>query len=145
MKKGLLTGLAVCLALAAATSTAPPALAWQAQAVEKPRAKTVELSIRFADGKTRRFEPAAWREGMTVLDLMESCKVKDTDGLKFEHRGSGATAFLTSIDGVVNEKGRLGNAWIFRVNGKLGSRSFGTTTLKPGDSVLWHFGKYEPE
>lgn len=141
-------GFETVFAVLVISSFAPEARSWQAQAPAKPEAKTatgVELSIRFADGKTRKFEPVAWREGMTVLDLMQSCKGNDGKALRFEHRGSGATAFLTSIDGVANESGRGSKAWIFRVNGKLGNRSFGTTELKPGDAVLWHFGKYEPE
>jgi len=148
MRHTLVLGFETVFALLVISTFVPEAQAWQAPATEKPQAKTatgVELSIRFADGKTRRFEPIAWHEGMTVLDLMQSCKGSDGKALKFEHRGSGATAFLTSIDGVANESGRGSKAWIFRVNDKLGNRSFGTTELKPGDTVLWHFGKYEPE
>ena len=116
-----------------------------AQSPQVASVTDVTLSIRFADGKTREFRAVKYREDMTVLDLMEALKSKDDKGLKFEHRGSGASAFLTSIDGVANGKGRGAKYWIFRVNGKLGDRSFGTTRLKPGDTVLWHHGKYEPE
>lgn len=106
---------------------------------------TVELSIRFADGRTRKFDAVAYRKDMTVMDLMNSVKAGENRGFRFEHKGAGATAFLLSIDGVANQSGKSRDFWIYRVNGKLGDRSFGAYTLKPGDIVLWHFGKYEPE
>lgn len=106
---------------------------------------TVELSVRFADGKTRKFDPVPYRKDMTVIDLMNAVKAGKANGFRFEHKGAGATAFLLSIDGVANQSGQSKDFWIYRVNGKLGDRSFGTYSLKPGDKVLWHLGKYEPE
>lgn len=106
---------------------------------------TVELSVRFADGRTREFDAVPYRKDMTVADLMTAVKAGKANDFRFEHKGSGATAFLLSIDGVANQSGQSRDFWIYRVNGKLGDRSFGAYTLKPGDKVLWHFGKYEPE
>lgn len=108
-------------------------------------AETVELSIRFTDGRTRKFDHVPFRKGMTVADLMTSVKSEKANDFRFEHKGTGATAFLLSIDGVANQSGQSRDFWIYRVNGKLGDRSFGAYALKPGDKVLWHLGKYEPE
>ena len=60
--------------------------------------------------------------------------------ITFRYRGSGSTAFLYRIDDLENE-GR-GRNWIFRVNGKLGQRSFALHELRPSDRVLWKFDTY---
>ena len=75
------------------------------------------------------------------MDVMSYAKKKKV--VTFVHRGSKDTAFLTAIDGVKN-LGAKGDNWIFRVNKKLGKKSFAITKLKMGDSVTWTFGKYKP-
>ena len=105
----------------------------------EPTAKLVSLTIDFGDGFQKRFTSLKWHEKMTVLDAMKLA-ADHPRGIRFEHRGSKATGFLTSIDGVKNE-GR-GRNWIYRVNGKLGDRSFAARNLVAGDAVLWKFGKY---
>ena len=101
--------------------------------------KTVSLVVNFGDGAEKHLNRLPWREGMTVLDVMSSA-ARHPRGVRFEHRGRGATAFLTQIDGLKNEGG--GRNWIFRVNGKLGVRSFAVRQLKEADQVEWRFGAY---
>lgn len=104
-------------------------------------ADTVSLTIVYGDGVEKRFTRLPWRESMTVLELMNAA-AKHPRGIRFEHRGRGATAFLTRIDDVENE-GR-GKNWIYRVNDKLADVGFGIKTLQAGDRVSWTFGSYTP-
>ena len=54
-------------------------------------------------------------------------------------KGSGESAFLTTIDGIENQ-GDTGHNWTYSVNGKHADRSFEIYKLEPGDQVLWTFG-----
>lgn len=110
--------------------------------IQEVKTKTVELTIRF-NGKSKDIELDAvqWNEGMTVLSMMT--QLKKEKKLSFKHRGKGITAFLTEIGGIKNS-GSGGDNWIFRVNSKLGKKSFGATKLSSGDKVNWSFGKYDP-
>jgi hypothetical protein len=106
----------------------------------QPADKTVTLIIDFGGAaSTKQFDDIPWRERMTVLDAMKAAHNR-CPGVRFEYRGSGATAFLTKIDDVKNE-GAGGRNWLFRVNDKLAERSFGVVQLKANDRVNWEFGK----
>jgi hypothetical protein len=97
--------------------------------------KTVSLTIDFGDGRPQEYEPIAWRQGMTVYDLTRETP---RENRRLDVRGSGASAFLESLDGIANE-GPAGRNWAYHVNGKPGDRSFGVYELQPGDQVLWRF------
>lgn len=101
--------------------------------------KRVRLVVDYGDGVQKHFTALAWHDGMTVLDAMQLA-VKHPRGIKMKYRGKGATAFLTQIDELENEGAKRN--WIYRVNDKLGDRSFAIQTLKPGDTILWKFGEY---
>jgi len=101
--------------------------------------KTVALVIDYADGVQKHFPQMRWKDGMTVLDLLEAAQ-KHPRGIRFEYRGRGATAFLLQIDDLKNE-GR-GRNWVYRVNGKLADRSFAVQKLEARDRVVWEFGEY---
>jgi hypothetical protein len=101
---------------------------------------SVRLTIDYGDGVQKVFASIAWQEGQTVLDLLEAA-AKHPRGIKLEHRGSGATAFVTSIDGLKNEG--TGRNWLYEVNGKPANKSCGVWTLKASDQVLWRFGKQQ--
>ena len=103
-------------------------------------AKVVTLVIDYGDGVEKRFTQLRPPGQATVLDIMNLAE-KHKRGITFEYQGKGATALLTQIDKLKNE-GR-GNNWIYRVNGKLGDRSFGVFRVKAGDTILWKFGKYK--
>ncbi|MEO8494364.1 MAG: DUF4430 domain-containing protein [Planctomycetota bacterium] len=107
-------------------------------AADKP--DPVRLVIDYNDGVEKRFNAIAWKPGMTVMDAMLAAQ-EHPRGIRFEHKGKGATVLLTKIDDVENEGS--GRNWLYRVNGKPGDRSIGILELKAGDTVLWKFDKYQ--
>ena len=135
--------LVLCASLAFNLTGAMAASAQQpaAKAPRPPAATDVRLTIRFGDGKDLTFDPVPHKAGMTVLDAMKAAESADGKPLRFDYKGKGETAFLTAIEGVANQSGDSSDYWIYRVNDKLGNRSFGVATLAPGDRVLWTFGK----
>ena len=97
-----------------------------------PAANKVLLTVNFGNGQLVN-ETAAWREGMTVADALQGNR-----RIGFLTEGSGASAFLTSLNGVMNE-GAGGRNWTYTVNGKFADRSFAVYELRPNDHVLWTF------
>jgi hypothetical protein len=110
-------------------NTDPPAPAANGVPQEK-----VKLAIDFGGGRQKNFDAVAWRGGMTVADAM-----KASSGVAIAQKGSGQSAFVTSIDGVENQ-GADGQNWTYSVNGQIADRSYAVYELKPGDRVLWTFG-----
>ena len=109
---------------------------------QEVKTEKVEFTIRFnGKGKDIELKEIEWKDGMTVLSLMT--QLQKEKKLSFKHHGKGITAFLTEIGGVKNS-GAGGDNWIFRVNSKLGKKSFGVVKLSAGDKVNWTFGKYRP-
>jgi hypothetical protein len=100
-------------------------------------ASTIELTIDFGDGFQKRYTQLACQPDMTVLDALIAAR-RHPHETQFEYRGEGATAFVTSVDGVAN-RGIDGPNWVFLVNDKMARQSCGITKLKPGDAVLWRF------
>jgi Domain of unknown function (DUF4430) len=102
----------------------------------------VELVIDYGDGAEKRFAAIAWREGMTVLEVLEAAKAHP-HGIAFSVRGTGEQALLTKIDDLENQKGAAGaKNWIFYVNDHLADKSLGATIVEPGDLILWKFERY---
>lgn len=101
---------------------------------------TVTLIIDYSDGVEKRFTRILWKQDMTIFDVMRAAQAHPR-GLRYKSKGSGATTFLQAIDGLENEG--QGMNWIFRVNGKLGDRSFAVTPVQQADTVLWKFGAYQ--
>lgn len=101
-------------------------------------ALTVRVVIDYSDGVQKHFTAIPWREGMTVRDALLAAQ-EHRRGVKFQERGSGATAFLTQLDDLKNEGS--GRNWIYRVNGQIADRSFAVYRLEAGDTVLWKFEK----
>ncbi len=95
----------------------------------------VSLEIDFGDGRRQQYDPIAWRKGMTAYDLLRETPRSD---LRLEVRGTGASAFLSNLDGHANE-GADGRNWTYTVNGRHADRSFAIYELRPGDRVLWSF------
>lgn len=96
-------------------------------------AEGVHLVIDFGDGPRREFASIPWRSGITVADLL-----RGNPDLTVLQKGTGAAAFLTTINGVENQ-GADGKNWLYEVNGKVGDRSFAIYELRGGDRVLWTF------
>jgi len=105
-------------------------------AAEPAAEKTVRMTIDYGDGVRKEFTALPWKEGATVFDALQSA-AKHPRGIKVEHRGSGATTLITTIDGLKNEG--AGRNWLYEVNEKLGETSCAIAELKPGDAVLWRF------
>ncbi len=100
--------------------------------------KTVRLEVDYGDGTMKVFMRLPFRAKMTVFQALEAA-AKHPRGVTFKSRGGGATAFVSQIDDLKNE-GR-GDNWVFSVNGELGDRSVGVFAVKPGDTILWRYGK----
>lgn len=132
MRRALLLALVgLCAVRAAAQEPAkvlPPA-----------EEKVVALTIDYGDGVQKSFAALPWKEKQTVLDVLQAAE-KHPRGIKFKHRGSGATVLVTAIDDLANQGG--GKSWLYEVNGKLADRSCGVFEVQPGDKLLWKFGDY---
>jgi hypothetical protein len=117
--------------------TPDPVVAPESGAAEKvaiaPTAPKVSLTIDFGDDRPLVNHEAHWSEGMTVADVLNSDST-----LRPTSTGAGASAFLTSLNGVSN-KGAGGRNWTYTVNGKHADRSFAVYELRPNDHVLWTF------
>jgi hypothetical protein len=101
------------------------------------------LVIDDGDGVEKRFTDIGWKESMTVLDVLKAAQ-EHSHGLSFSAHGSGETAMVTKLDDQTNQGGATdAKNWVFRVNGQLGDESCGVTEVRPGDTILWKFGKYE--
>jgi hypothetical protein len=105
-------------------------------AIGDPRPK-VELSIDYGGGRRTEFAAIAWQKDMSVADLLKAWL-----NVAIKQKGSGESAFVTEIDGVENQ-GADGQNWIYSVNGQIADRSFAIYNLKPGDQVLWTFGRQQ--
>jgi len=103
---------------------------------EEP-ARSVRLTIDYGDGVHKVFTALPWKAELTVLGALEAA-AKHPRGIKFTHRGSGTSAFVTAIDDVKNE-GR-GRNWTYLVGDKRADKSAGVWQLKAGDAVVWRFG-----
>lgn len=104
----------------------------------------VRVIIDYGDGTSKSFASLPWREGMTVQDALDAAK-GGPRGIRYEHTGQGAKAFLTRIDDLGNEGAGEGKRnWQYRVNGQWPKASFGAYKLRPGDDVLWRFALFPP-
>lgn len=114
---------------------------------EKPQAdppanantdQAIHLTFDLGDGQTKSAGPFPWKAEMTVLDGL-SLASEGPEGIRFVHRGTGATAFVSSIADLENQGGENGKNWIFKVNGTKSTKSAGVHVLQSGDKVLWKF------
>jgi hypothetical protein len=122
----------------------PPSAARSSSPVQlaAPGEPSVELVIDYGDGVEKRFKQIPYQEKMTVGTAMDFAK-RHPHGITYQVRGSGDSALLTRIDDLANQEETDGKNWLFRVNGKLGTKSFDAYVLSPGDVILWKFGEYE--
>jgi hypothetical protein len=106
------------------------------------RGQVVQLIIDFGDGAQKRFTAIPLRDGMTVLDVLQSAQ-QAPHGITFAVHGVGERALLTKLDDQANEEGAAGaRNWLFYVNDHLADRSLGAATVKSGDTILWKFERY---
>jgi hypothetical protein len=102
--------------------------------LKNDRRPKVALTIDYGNGRRMAFAAIEWHDGMTVADLMAAWT-----NVAVKQKGSGESAFVTTIDGIENQ-GADGKNWIYSVSGQVGDRSFAVYQLKPEDRVLWTFG-----
>lgn len=104
--------------------------------------QTVALSIDYGNGQRREFGALPWTEGMTVAGALQQAR-DFHPGIAYTHRGEGAQALLTSLDGVSNDSA-LGRFWLYEVDGRAGEVSYGVQTIMAGQSVKWTYSGREP-
>ena len=103
----------------------------------RPTGETVSLTIDYGNGASKVFAALPWQAEMTVADLMQAA-TQYRPGIRFTQQGSGASGFLTSLEGVENE-GTSGRNWIYRVGEKHAHQSFCLEKIDPGMHILWTF------
>ena len=106
------------------------------------QAATVRLVVDYGDGVIKTITGLPWAKGSTVLDVMNAAKDRP-HGITFSYTGSGASAFLTRIDGVANEGGGGRKNWQLWVNTSYADRSFSVYEVQPLDVVFWRFTTQE--
>jgi hypothetical protein len=133
----VLAGIALTKSLSQRGEQVPandPDAASTATATATDRAAApVTLSIDFGDGRPQIAGHVIWRKGMTVRDAMQGAP-----NVRFQQQGSGASAFLMTLENQSNE-GAGGRNWMYSVNGQRADRSFAVYELAAGDHVLWTF------
>ncbi len=132
----------VCLLMLALGSGCDPATTLNSPAAPEVVAGTVELRVDFTGEKKDMKVKVPCSADSTVFSILQ--RAKNMGDLDFDSQGAGSTAFVHSIDGVMNA-GRRGNNWVFRVNEQLAKESCGSLVVAPGDVIEWKFGKYEPD
>jgi hypothetical protein len=114
--------------------TAPETVTGQATPQQAAAsAEHLSLAIDFGDGRREEFGGIVWHKGMTIRDALQQAPE-----VTIGQQGTGASAFLTQINGVAND-GATGRNWTYTVNGRRGDRSFALYELQPEDQVLWSF------
>jgi hypothetical protein len=96
------------------------------------------LAIDFGNGARREFV-LRWREALTLGKLMREAR-EFRPGIRYTQDGEGEMAFLTSLEGVANDKAG-GRYWFYEVDGQRGEVSFEVQPLEAGAKVLWVFKK----
>lgn len=105
--------------------------------------EVVKLEIDFGNGARRSFDALAWRDGMTVEDVMLAAR-EFHPGISYAQIGEGAKGFLTQLEGLKNE-GASGRNWQYDVAGEPGTRSFCLETVNAGELVRWTFAARDEE
>jgi hypothetical protein len=121
-------------------SPAPTTTIPQVARAEQPPAKIdVDVEIDFKNSTPPLTGKVTLEKDQTAFAALENfARQKE---LKVDFKGQGETLFVMGIGEVTNQ-GAGGINWTYRINGELGDRSSGIFSLKPGDKVLWIFGKY---
>lgn len=111
------------------------------------RAKNANTANLFVDWGGE-FHDTAWQAcdslpitpgQSTVFDLLQEAGSSCNPSITFTYQGSGQSAYLTGIDGVINNQGGNGYYWVYFVNGKEPDIGFGAYALQAGDSVAWDY------
>lgn len=117
------------------TSEKPDTAVWTPST--PPTGETVSLAIDYGNGASKVFAALPWKAEMTVADLMQAAS-QFRPGIRFTQQGSGASGFLTSLEGVENQ-GASGRNWIYQIGEKHAHQSFCLEKIEPGMHILWTF------
>lgn len=113
------------------------------QVYAQSTAQSVRLIVDYGDGVLKIFDHLPWSKGNTVLDVLNAAKA-NAHGITFSYTGTGASAFLTDIDGVQNQGGgSAAKNWQYWVNTTYADRSFGVFEVQAADTVFWRFATQE--
>jgi hypothetical protein len=112
---------------------------WQELSDSQPgnldeKKSTFTVVVDAGAGKVTTYSGVAIAKNMSVIAALEKLRSR---GLRFRSRGSGATAFVESINGIKNSGS--GRNWIYFVNDKKATKGAGVYLLKAGDIVLWKY------
>jgi hypothetical protein len=106
-------------------------------------AQSVRLVVDYGDGVLKIFDHLPWSKGNTVLDVLNAAK-SSPHGITLNYTGTGASAFLTDIDGVQNQGGgSTAKNWQYWVNTTYADRSFAVFDVQAADTVFWRFSTFE--
>nr|WP_202452199.1 DUF5776 domain-containing protein [Lactobacillus helveticus] len=103
-------------------------------------AKTITTTISIhADGATIASGSIKVNSGASALDALQA--FAQQQGLALTYKGSGATAYVTGINGYNAGPAGTMTGWLYSVNGTEPGSSMGAYTLKDGDSILMTYNK----
>ncbi|MEX1031276.1 MAG: DUF4430 domain-containing protein [Paenibacillaceae bacterium] len=98
---------------------------------------TVTISIIGDEKKGVILEPTSidWRDGDSVLDVLK--QVTKSSKIPLEYRGRGMLSYVEGIANLYEFDQGASSGWLFKVNGKLATKSAGAVKLSKGDNVEW--------
>ncbi|MPW15207.1 DUF5776 domain-containing protein [Lactobacillus helveticus] len=99
---------------------------------------TTTISI-HADGATIASGSIKVNSGASALDALQA--FAQQQGLALTYTGSGATAYVTGINGYNAGPAGTMTGWLYSVNGTEPGSSMGVYTLKDGDSISMTYNK----
>lgn len=103
-------------------------------------AKTITTTISIhADGATIASGSIKVNSGASALDALQA--FAQQQGLALTYKGSGATAYVTGINGYNAGPAGTMTGWLYSVNGTEPGSSMGAYTLKDGDSISMTYNK----
>ncbi|WP_307811903.1 DUF5776 domain-containing protein [Lactobacillus helveticus] len=103
-------------------------------------AKTITTTISIhADGATIASGSIKVNSGASALDALQAFAKQQ--GLVLTYTGSGATAYVTGINGYNAGPAGTMTGWLYFVNGTFPPLSMGVYTLKDGDSISMTYNK----
>jgi hypothetical protein len=98
---------------------------------------TVTISIIGDEKKGVVLEPTSidWQDGDSVLDVLK--QVTKSNKIPLEYKGRGMLSYVEGIANLYEFDQGPSSGWLFKVNGKLASKSAGAVKLSKGDNVEW--------
>ncbi|MEK2588820.1 DUF5776 domain-containing protein [Lentilactobacillus buchneri] len=103
-------------------------------------AKTITTTISIhADGATIASGSVKVKKGATAFDALQA--FAQQKGLALTYTGSGATAYVTGINGFNAGPAGTMTGWLYSVNGTEPGSSMGVYPLKDGDTISMNYNK----